>query len=72
MNNFVQLILTVCSLAQPVSCDDRRLTFSTDSVSLGQCIMQAQPFIAQWSGDHPTVRVSRWRCALPGASGDRI
>ncbi len=72
MNSFVELILTVCTLAQPVSCDDRRVMFSSDTVSLGQCIVQAQPFIAKWSGEHPSVRVSRWRCTLPGASGEKI
>jgi hypothetical protein len=69
--NFVELVLTVCTLAEPVACDERRLMFSSDSGSLQGCMMQAQPFIAQWSGEHPSLRVSRWRCVSPGAEGDK-
>jgi hypothetical protein len=69
--SFLELVLTVCTLAEPVACDERRLMFSSDSGSLHGCMMQAQPFIAQWSGEHPSVRVSRWRCVTPGAEGDK-
>jgi hypothetical protein len=72
MANFIELILTVCTLAQPAACDERRLLFSSESSSLRGCMIQAQPFIAQWVGEHPSVRVSRWRCALPGSAGDKI
>lgn len=70
--NFVELVLTVCTLAQPVSCDEKKLVFSSETGSLMGCMMQAQPFIAQWSGEHPGLRVSRWRCVTPGSEGDKI
>jgi hypothetical protein len=35
-------------------------------------MMQAMPYIAQWSGDHPQLTVTKWRCARPGADGDKI
>lgn len=69
--NIVQVILTVCTLAQPVACDDRRLQFFHDG-SLRQCMARAVPFMAQWIGDHPGLRVARWRCAWPGSAGERI
>jgi hypothetical protein len=72
MNNFIELILTVCTLVQPAACDERRLLFSSETASLRGCITQSMPFIAQWSGEHPNVRVSRWRCELPGRAGDKI
>jgi hypothetical protein len=72
MNNFIELILTVCTLGQPAACDERRLLFSSENSSLRGCMIQAQPFIAQWVGDHPNVTVSRWRCAVPGTAGDKI
>jgi len=28
-------------------------------------MMQAQPYLAQWAGDHPGYRVTNWRCAWP-------
>ncbi len=70
--NFVELILTVCTLAQPVACDEQKLIFSSDTRSLAGCMMQAQPLIAQWAGDHPALQVARWRCAAPGSEGKRV
>jgi hypothetical protein len=58
------LIMTVCSLATPTRCDEARLQFAPEG-SLMQCMMQAQPYIAQWAGEHPNTRVTRWRCAYP-------
>ncbi len=40
--NFVELVLTVCTLAQPVACDEQKLVFSSESGSLHGCMMQAQ------------------------------
>jgi hypothetical protein len=37
-----------------------------------QCMMQAPPYIAQWSDQHPATRVTRWRCAYPGQGGEKI
>jgi hypothetical protein len=27
--------------------------------------MQAQPYLAQWIGEHPNLRVARWHCEWP-------
>ncbi|BDV35087.1 hypothetical protein [Methylocystis iwaonis] len=70
--NFVELILTVCTLAQPNACDERRLMLESATGSTSNCMMQAMPYIAQWSGDHPNVQVTRWRCVTPGAEGNKI
>ena len=72
MNNFVDLVLTVCTLAQPVACDERHLMLTSDTGSTRNCVMRAMPFIAQWSGQHPSVLVTRWRCVRPGSEGDKI
>ena len=58
------LIMTVCSLSTPNNCGEARLQFSNDE-SIMQCMMQAQPYIAQWSEEHPGARVAKWRCAYP-------
>jgi hypothetical protein len=70
--NFVELILTVCTLAQPAACDERKLVLESATGSTNNCMMQAMPYIAQWSGDHPQLTVTKWRCARPGADGDKI
>jgi hypothetical protein len=61
----IELILTVCALHAPAQCDERRLQFASEE-SLMQCMLRAPPYIAQWSGEHPEIRVTRWRCAYPG------
>jgi len=64
------LIMTVCSLSSPDSCCEARLQFSADE-SLMQCMMQAQPYLAQYVDEHPDKRVARWRCAYPEREGQR-
>ena len=67
----IELILTVCALSAPSQCDEQRLQFASQE-SLMQCMMQAPPYIAQWSGDHPATRVVKWRCAYLGQSDEKI
>lgn len=66
----VVLILTVCALAAPSQCDERRMSFVSQG-SLMQCMMSAPPYVAAWSEEHPGERVASWRCAYPGAEGDK-
>ncbi|HEY8161352.1 MAG: hypothetical protein ACR650_04665 [Methylocystis sp.] len=69
---FIELILTVCALSQPSACDERKLMLESATGSTSNCMMQAMPYIAQWSGEHPNMQVTRWRCVRPGSEGDRI
>jgi hypothetical protein len=61
----IELIVTVCALAQPYQCEDQHLQFAS-SMSLQQCVMGAPPYIAKWIGDHPKWTAVRWRCDYPG------
>jgi hypothetical protein len=61
----IELVLTVCVLANPNECRDQRLLFESDK-SLMQCMMSAPPFIAQWGDKHPEWFVQRWKCQYPG------
>lgn len=67
---FVELVLTVCAAIQPAACEERKLTF-LDSGSLMQCMVQAPPKIAEWSGSHPNRRVVKWRCRYPSTEGTK-
>lgn len=67
----IELILTVCALNAPTQCEEQRLQFVSQG-SLMQCMMQAPPYVAAWSDQHPASRVARWRCAYPGAAGEKI
>ncbi len=65
----MELILTVCALAQPTSCEETSLAFVDQGESLMQCAMSAPPTIAQWVGQHPTRFVAKWRCGYPDKEG---
>jgi hypothetical protein len=63
----IELILTVCTIAQPSACEDQHLEFAATG-SLAQCTMAAPPYIAQWIGEHPKWIAVRWHCEYPGRS----
>lgn len=67
----IELILTVCALNAPALCEEQRLSFVAQE-SLMQCMMQAPPYIAAWSDEHPATLVTRWRCAYLGEGGQKI
>ena len=61
---FIQIIVMVCQIAQPDQCEEQRLQFAWQG-SLTQCVMSAQPYIAQWISDHPQWAVKSYHCAYP-------
>jgi hypothetical protein len=63
--DLVDLIVVACSLANPSACRDYHLLFPS-SGSLQSCIMQAEPYLAKWAGEHPGLQIMRWHCAWPG------
>jgi hypothetical protein len=67
----IELILTVCALGAADQCDEQRLQFVSQG-SIMECMMQAPPYIAAWSEQHPGYRVAKWRCAFPGSSDQKI
>jgi hypothetical protein len=68
-NGMIELILTVCAIAQPATCIDKHVVFDSGN-SPRQCTMAAQPFIARWVSEHPEWIVQRWKCQVP-KSGER-
>ncbi|HVY58351.1 MAG TPA: hypothetical protein VHA77_10920 [Xanthobacteraceae bacterium] len=67
----IEIVLTVCALAQPTLCEDEHLEFAAAG-SLRQCAMAAPPYIAHWIGEHPKWAAVRWRCDYPGRGGKPI
>jgi hypothetical protein len=61
----IELIVTVCAVAQPNQCEDQHLQFESNG-SAYQCVMAAPPYIAKWIDEHPKWRAVRWRCEHPG------
>jgi hypothetical protein len=60
----IEVIVTVCALAQPSRCEDQHLQYSLEG-SLRQCAMNAQPYLAQWINNHPKWTIVRWHCEVP-------
>ncbi len=61
----IEIILTVCAIANPANCEEKSLQFVWEG-SIQQCMMAAQPYIAQWIGQHPAWRATKWSCDYPG------
>jgi hypothetical protein len=68
-NGMIELVLTVCAIAQPATCIDKHVVFDSDNTPR-QCTMAAPPFIARWVSEHPEWIVQRWKCQVP-KSGER-
>jgi hypothetical protein len=62
----IELIVTVCALSLPNQCEDQHFSFLAD-MSLNQCVMNAPPYIAQWTNEHPKWVAVRWRCDYGGS-----
>lgn len=55
----IAIILTVCLQSNAASCREERIEFSGSPMS---CVIQAQPIVAEWGGDHPDWTVKSYTC----------
>jgi hypothetical protein len=62
--NVIDLVILVCALAGGGKCEERHLLVESHG-SLEACMMQAQPYLAQWIGEHPKLRIAAFHCAWP-------
>ena len=65
MQGFIEVVMLVCAVARPYQCEDKHLQFAWQG-SLKQCVMAAQPYLAQWIGDHPQWVIKSYHCEYPG------
>jgi hypothetical protein len=68
--DLIDLVVLACSLTSPSACHEYHLLFQSEG-SLERCTMLAQPYLAQWVGEHPNVRVARWHCAWPDREDEK-
>jgi hypothetical protein len=68
--NLVDLILLACALTNPSACHEYHVLFQS-SGSLRSCVMKAEPYLAQWAGEHPGLLIKRWRCAWPDQEDEK-
>lgn len=57
----IELVVTVCLLAQPSVCEERHFPFFNES-SLFTCMVRAQPYLADWALSNRRWTVKTWTC----------
>lgn len=55
------LILTVCLIASPATCEQRDLAAFIESGPM-TCPLQAPAMLTGWQDEHPNWRVAKWWC----------
>ena len=65
MQGFVEIVMFVCAVTNLNQCEDKHLQFAWQG-SLKQCVMAAQPYMAQWIGEHPQWVIKNYHCEFPG------
>lgn len=60
----IEIVLSVCLVANPGSCKDVNLTYMAESVTPYQCMVYGQSEIAKWVNVHPKWKVQRWKCGV--------
>lgn len=58
----LELMMTVCLLANANECRDVRLNFDADNATPMQCMSYGQIEMAKWIEEHPAFRIKQWRC----------
>lgn len=61
----IELVFVACMIARPDACEERILSFLSQSGSPMACVLEAPPTLATWSGEHPGYRIDSWRCQDP-------
>lgn len=62
----VELVVTVCLLAAPATCERFPLPF-VPPMSMRTCLFQAPMHVAAWERDHPEWRIQTFLCGAPDA-----
>jgi hypothetical protein len=60
----IELVVALCLSARPDVCEMKVFPLY-EEVSLMSCMMQAQPYLAEWSTTHPEWTVKAWKCGHP-------
>ena len=61
-----ELVMIVCLMAQPASCEVKRLPFQ-EPTGIMQCMRFGQIKMQQWLDEHQEWSLKKWHCALPKA-----
>jgi hypothetical protein len=62
----IEIIASVCLIANAAECKDVRFTFLAEAVSPRECMMFGQFELAKWSAGNPNWAIRRWSCGVAG------
>lgn len=65
----IELVVAMCLITDPGTCKEQHFYF-TEHTSLMSCMMQAQPFLADWTRTNGQWKIEEWHCENP-ATKDR-
>lgn len=57
----IELVFVACLRTLPSECEERSLTHLSEMGQM-ECMMTAQPQLAQWTVTHPGFTIARWTC----------
>lgn len=58
----IELVLSVCFVADPARCKDVRLTYMAEAATPQQCMFYGQSEMAKWAEGNPNWRIEKWKC----------
>ena len=64
----LEIVLTVCAIANPSNCHDERIKVLNDRITLLQCFMNAPAILAEsktqsvWKAQHPGWIIAGYQC----------
>lgn len=56
----IELLFVACLYTEPDKCRERSLVFT--GITPMQCMMGAQPILAEWVETHPHAQIRSWHC----------
>jgi hypothetical protein len=68
-STMIELLISVCLIAEPARCKDIRLPFDNDSISVRDCTFNGQSEMARWSAENPEWQIARWACSVVSGTG---
>lgn len=58
----LDLLLTVCMIADPSNCKVQRIEFQGSQM---ECAFGGQYTASAWLAEHPKWKLTKWRCKTP-------
>lgn len=62
MEGRVHIVILVCMISTPDTCEERRLNVDYLGGTPGMCVQASPPSLAAWRMRHPQWRIKRWTC----------